>query len=300
MPDTQTATTDTAAANPAVANPAANGGPVAAAAPQPAAAAAPWYGADIPDPDLKGWLELKKPADAIALAKMARESERMIGVPPDQILRLPKADAKPEEMAAFYDKLGRPKTPDDYKLEVPMGDDGAFAKAIAPILHKWGVTGAQAKGLNEDWNALMGSTQQNTEAQTSQQSQADILNLKREWGNSYDSRLELGRRAIRTFGAELGGTPEEQHAELLKLENYMGGSAKMIKLFAAVGSKLGEANFHDGSAPASFNGMTPDAAKVRKEELMSNPDWAKRYNAGDKAAIAELDALQRIQNSKAA
>ena len=58
-------------------------------------------------------------------------------------LAMPGKDATPEEWAAFYGQLGRPETPEGSELPLPEGDDGAFAKQMAPILHKHGVTAAK-------------------------------------------------------------------------------------------------------------------------------------------------------------
>ncbi|MFZ1975809.1 MAG: hypothetical protein WAU89_23405 [Candidatus Acidiferrales bacterium] len=291
-PEAATTTTDTAATTTA-----ANGGNAAAAASTTqTAAAAPWYG-DIADPELKGWVELKKFDSPASALKSAREAEKLLGVPKNELVRMPKADAKPEEWDTFYNTVGRPATPDDYKLEVPMGDDGDFAKAIAPILHKAGITGTQAKILNTAWNELMADTLTAGEQQTQQQSQADILNLKREWGNSYDRRVEMGQRAIRQFGSELGGTPDEQRDELLKLENYLGGSAKMIRLFAAIGSKLGESGFVEGDRTPGFEGITPAAAQARLDELKQDKAWVRARlsdSTGKGKEAKEEDALLRI------
>ena len=77
---------------------------------------------------------------------------------------MPGKDATPEEWAAFYGQLGRPETPEGYELPLPEGDDGAFAKEMAPILHKHGVTAAQAKGLADDWNAMVQAQQAQAQA----------------------------------------------------------------------------------------------------------------------------------------
>ena len=70
-------------------------------------------------------------------------------------LVMPSKDATPEEWSAFYAQIGRPETPDGYELPVPDGDNGEFAKSMAPVLHKHGVTAEQAKGLAADWNDMV-------------------------------------------------------------------------------------------------------------------------------------------------
>ena len=75
--------------------------------------------------------------------------------PAPAALTMPGKDATPEEWSAFYAQIGRPETPEGYELPLPEGDDGTFAKQMAPILHKHGVTAEQAKGLAADWNAMV-------------------------------------------------------------------------------------------------------------------------------------------------
>src|SRR5216684_3705215 len=62
----------------------------------------------------KGW-NLDSPKDAFsAAAKVARDLEKHFGAPADQIIRMPKADAKPEEIAAMWQRLGAPKEAKKY------------------------------------------------------------------------------------------------------------------------------------------------------------------------------------------
>ena len=65
---------------------------------------------------------------------------------------------------------------------------------------------------------------------------------------------------------------------------------------AALMSKLGEANFVDGTSANGLDGMTPAAAKARIAELMADKEWAGKYIQGgsQSAQGRELDALQRI------
>src|SRR5713101_2014833 len=95
--------------------------PTAAVAPAPSAPAAqpsstpaatePWY-SGFQDKDLKGYAELNHWKDPEAAARDAREAQKLIGVPKEDLLRVPKdfGVAKPEEIDAVYDRLGRPKT----------------------------------------------------------------------------------------------------------------------------------------------------------------------------------------------
>ena len=94
-----------------------------------------WYGGYAEDirgfVENKGW---KDPSDAITgyinLEKYLGADKAGRG------LVLPKDDAATDEWGQVYDRLGRPKSPDEYKLPVPDGDTGEFAKMAAGEFHK--------------------------------------------------------------------------------------------------------------------------------------------------------------------
>jgi hypothetical protein len=248
----------------------------------------PFY-STFEDADLKGFAELKKlnsPADAV---KGWQSAEKLLGVPAEQLLRIPGADAKPEDFNPIYDRLGRPKDATEYKLPIPEGDNGEFAKKMAPILHKHGLTSRQAEGLANDWNGVMIETAKTMAEEQNIQETADLESLKKEWGGAYDQRVELGRRAVRQFA------PDQE--TLGALEKSL-GTAKLIKLFAKIGEGLGEAK------PAGFDtessgtfGLTPAAAKAKLTELETDKDWGKRFHGGGAAERAQRDNLLRIISS---
>lgn len=156
-------------------------------------------------------------------------------------LKMPSKDATAEEWAAFYNQLGRPETPDAYELPVPEGDTGEFAKEMAPILHKHGITAEQAKGLANDWNSMVAAQQ---EAQAKAQADAQVAaaakntaeaaDLKNEWGTAHDANMEMARRAVRQF------IPGDKPAEVIAaLESKLGYKAT-IQFLHNIGKGLGE------------------------------------------------------------
>jgi uncharacterized protein with von Willebrand factor type A (vWA) domain len=101
---------------------------------QPRVSAAPdakWYAAL--DADTQTYINSrgladKDPATAFSeAAKAHREAQAYIGVPKEQLLKLPPADAPPEAWDAFHERLGWSKNADDYKLEGLKRADGTDA-----------------------------------------------------------------------------------------------------------------------------------------------------------------------------
>ncbi len=227
----------------------------------------------------KGW---KDPQDVISSYS---NLEKLLGADKaGRGLVLPKEDADASEWGKVYDKLGRPTSPDGYKLPVPDGDTGEFAKVAAGKFHELGLTAKQAEALAGWYNEQSAGIVQQSAAQLAQQSEADMASLEQEWGQSYDANIEASRRAVREFGFN------EQ--ELDAIERGL-GTANMMKKFADIGKRLGESQFVEGKNSGNF-GMSPEAARVRVSQLKQDPEWTAKYLGGNADAKAELERLMKI------
>jgi len=173
---------------------------------------------------------------------------------PPAPLTMPGKDATPEEWAAFYTAIGRPETPDAYELPVPEGDDGTFAKQMAPVLHKHGITAEQAKGLAADWNAMVqAQTDAAAQAQADAAKAADTQNreeaaqLQREWGQQHDANMHFAKLAAKQF------LPAEKARDVIAAIESKIGYKATIQFLQSIGKGLGE---HDAA------GMGQPAARA--------------------------------------
>jgi len=187
----------------------------------PAANPAPAWHDSITDEGLKAFITGKGFKDAADAAKALQEMEGKSAVP---------------------------ESADAYTLPVPEGADAAFAGEAAKWMHEAGVPVAAAQALAEKWNGYMAAQQEASEAQRAAQGEADIAALKTEWGNQYDANIELGRRAVRTFGID--------EATLDSINTALGDAAT-LKLFQSIGSKLGEATLVPAGAGGQVQSKTP-------------------------------------------
>lgn len=229
----------------------------------------------------KGW---KGPADVIG---SYTNLEKLLGADKaGRALVPPKDDAAPEEWSAFYNKLGRPEAPDGYKIPVPDGDAGEFAKTASTWFHEAGLTAKQAETLAAKWNEHMGGTLQQQQAEYAQKSAVDLQDLQKEWGKDFETNAELARRARREAGLS--------DAEGQAIERALGLS-KAAKVFAFLGKQFAEAPMKGGEGDIRGNfGATPEAAKARIAALKADPDWSAKYVAGNADARAEFERLHRI------
>jgi len=175
-----------------------------ASAPEPQPSAAPAWHDSIQDENLKAFIAGKGFKDAGEAAKALQDLEG---------------------------KTQIPESADVYKLPVPEGHDPAFAMEAAKWMHQAGIPVAQAQALAQQWNQYQLAQQAQADQVRIQQGKADVAALKNEWGNQYDANVELGRRAVRSFGVDEGTLDRISQAL---------GDAETLRLFQRIGSRLGE------------------------------------------------------------
>lgn len=275
---TTTATTTTAGAATTTTDPAAGGATTGAQA--------NWYDS-FQNAELKGYIANKQFKSPEVLAEAYKNFEGLRGVSQDRILTLPeKADAP--EWAGIYNRLGRPEKADGYKIPVPEGDKGEFAKQAAIWFHEAGLTQRQAEMVAKKWNEHAAASQKVDTDAIAQKHAEEVATLQREWGAAHKQNVELGQLAARKFGFT-----EEKMAAIEKILGYSG----TMKMFHEIGAGLGEHAFQgsgQGGGAGGFKGIpTPDQAKAKIAELRADNDFVSRYVAGDHLAREEMERLHK-------
>lgn len=198
------------------------------------------------------------------------------------LVELPGDDADPDTLNNFYNKLGRPDAPDKYGIEAPEGADKGLMDWFRQTAHQHGLSDKQAKGLFEAWNSMIGEKMQSMQQEQAQQAEMDIGTLKKEWGKAFDEKIDAGKRAVSALGYD------EQ--TLNNLESKL-GTAEMLKLFATIGSKMGEDAFVGTGRESSGFGLTPAAARQEISDLRMNKDFMTQYLNGNQDAVAKMKRL---------
>lgn len=257
----------------------------------PPANDAPWY-ASIENPDLKGFAELKGFKDPAAVLDSYRNLETKLGAPPDRLVKLPEKPDDPAWSEVFSKVgLGRPAEAKEYGLQVPEGVDPGYARAMEQAAFDAGVPKKHLAALVEANAKFAAAEDARVKALEEVKSAQDIAALKQSWGGLYEQNVELGRRAAAEMAAAVG----LEAPELSEIEGAI-GTAKFLKLFAAVGSKNNqEAAFREGGPGNTSFGMSPEAANVRFNELMLNPEWVKKALTPGTAENAEKTKLSHIK-----
>lgn len=244
--------------------------------PTPTPDPAPWYG-QLEQPELKTWVEGKQFASPQAALSSYMNAEKLIGAPPDQIIRLPKAEDK-DAWNGVWNRLGRPEKPEGYELPLPAGDDGAFSKKASEWFHAAGVPKTAAQTIAQQWNDYVAGLVQQDEAAARTKSEQDLAALKTEWGQEFDAKSEFGRRGLSAYGTKAGLTQDD----LQSLERVL-GTAKMLKLFHEVGQTTAEHGFAPGNtgsvslSPMQARSKLNDLQKQRAEGKVTDREyWEQR------------------------
>lgn len=223
----------------------------------------------------KGW---QSPADIL---NSYRALEKFQGGAKN-LLELPGVDAEPEAWDQIYNKLGRPENPDAYELNMPENGDDQLANWFKETAHKTGLTAKQAQSLFESYNELVGNKTAEMQTQMVQQSEQQLLDLKKEWGQTFDTQIDAGRRAVQSLGYD--------EAKLSEIEQKL-GTGEMLKLFASVGSKMGEDSFVDGGRSDAGFGVTPAMARQQIADLKMDKQFMGEYLGGNPDAVAKMKRL---------
>lgn len=254
----------------------------------PATSTAQDWRASLPD-DLKGDPSIKDIKSVEDLVKSHKNAQSFVGA--DKMV-VPKADAKPEEWEAVYNRLGRPASADKYvlenKVELPKGmtENADLKKGMAASFHKAGLNQKQVDMLYADYNGLVGGIF----AGRDEAVQADMSKrqeeLKKEWkGAEFNENVDKARIAIVHFGGD----------DFLKLmdDTGLGNEPLMLRFCANVAKAMSEDRIMGkGGSDMRFGGMNVEQAKVRIAEIKKDPNFlAKDKN---KDLVAEMGRLQLI------
>ncbi|MDR1239560.1 MAG: hypothetical protein LBK27_05570 [Treponema sp.] len=155
-------------------------------------AKAPAWHEQLP-PELKGNAGLAEYQKVGDMAKALLDLKGKAGV------NLPGEKAGPEELAAFWEKLGRPKEAGAYSF----AKDRENAE-IARMAHAANLTESQAAALFQQLKTFGASRMQETrQAQTAELAETE-QKLKAEFGSRYAEKVEFLKRGLAAAGRNVG------------------------------------------------------------------------------------------------
>ena len=242
-----------------------------------AAATATWV-EQIATPEDRAYAQtkgFKEPGEVVGLY---RNLEKLLG---GEKLPMPKGEADVEGWNRVYKAIGRPETPEGYKLPVPAEGDKGFAADASKWFHDAGLSVKQANLLAKNYAEYGARVQNAQQTAIDARNAAELETFKREQGQLFDAKLEMGRRAAKQFGFS--------NEELVAFERAVGTKALLTR-FAAIGEGMGEhVVVGDARGPISAT-----SAQGQIDLLKKDPEFQAKYLSGD------ADAKQRMAELLAA
>ena len=262
--------------------------------PTPTPTPAPWH-EGVEAETLGFWQNKGLPIDdpkafGTKLTELYRSAEKFIGVPPDQVVKIPKADAAPEDIRAYYERLGAPKEAKDY--DVSAVKDPMIAEALRATMHSRGVTKDAAAEIAKAVATSLESKATTDSTVNAQKLAEQQAALRANWGDKFDfNHLQAIEGARR-----LGIAPEAVKA----LEGVIGYD-KVMEAMRKIGVGTKEDTFVErGAGGATGDVTTREGAVARKAELMADVAWGERYLKGGAAEAREMTRLNTLIDGAAA
>jgi hypothetical protein len=223
--------------------------------------------------------------DIESLAKSYVHAQKMVGA--DKI-PVPNKFATEKDWDAVYEKLGRPKTADEYKFESQdVNQDGL--KSFATAAHKMGLLPNQANEMVK-WYQENVAAETNAKNATAEKARTDaVSDLKKEYGLAYDQKLKAASSMAKQYvAAEVLDAPMADGSKL-------GDNPAIIKAFATLAEKMGEDQFVNPSGPTF---LTPQAIDKQIGDLTApNSAYWDKMHPNHEAAVEEVLALREQKES---
>lgn len=247
----------------------------------------------------KGW-KIDDPKEAFsAAAKAYKEAQSKFGVPPEELLRMPKANAAPDDIKAFRQRLGVPKEAKEYDLAGLKfaGSDleEGFANALRAGLYDAGVTKDSAQSVIKPVLKYLEDAEAEESATMTAKVAKETEELNRSWGANKDKNEFIAKSFLSKLAAASGVAPEDALAAWDALSKVGGlGAAAAMKMLLAGGIRTGEDRYVSGGAGEGNMPLSREGALQRMADLKKDKEWVARYTNGGVKETQEWHGLHII------
>ncbi len=210
---------------------------------------------------------------------------------------LPKDDKDIAGIQAFNKALGVPDKPEGYGLKDPTMPESMKSmtfdkKTFSEVIHKFGLTPKQANGLWQAYTDMSMQSYNKYVTENNKQLGDMVSGLRQEWGDAYDSNVELGQMVINKF-SDSQEMNDFITASLLK-------TPQGVKFLAKVGGQFAENKI--GDFKYSRFALTPDQAKQEIDKIMNDTNHPylnpKATNEEHDRAVAYVNQLWEVVNKQ--
>lgn len=220
----------------------------------------------------------------VTLAKSYIHARSMIGA---DTIKLPKTD---EEYQELYGKLGRPETKDLYILPIPENVDPAIKESIGQDAewfkeeaHKLGLSDKQASNLFNSFTMRVSEKYSGNTKVIQDEIIATEMQLRTEYGPTYDAKNIIGDRAIEKLGGE----------ELASIFKNIG--IDKHAQYQRFKFKLGEMMAEDMGIDKSTGQLliSKEGLKEQVQDLLASPAYLNATDPAHKGTVQKVAQLMQ-------
>lgn len=250
----------------------------------------------IPD-DLKDrseWSNIKNVED---LYKNYINAQQMIS----KSVRLPDATSSPEDVAAFYQKMGKPKDKSDYTFEYKPKENYVYTKdsfdfsMFQDIADKANLTKDQYQALASAYidvnNEQYINYKENLKATAAQELKDAESKLRSAWGTNYQTNINNISNKVKTLYPETT-LKRMQNAGLFRDPEFLQAHLKLTKMMT------GDTVFIEGNAvenvDSTLSALTEKRDKLMSEDYVKNREQVMSINQ----QIVKLKQAQALGATK--
>ena len=228
--------------------------------------------------------------DMDGFVKSFLHSQRLVGTEKINILNKFATD---EDWNAVYEKLGKPKSPDGYKYNLPKESklDDDSLKAFSATAHQLGLLPKQAEGIINYYNELANASEVDTNAKAETARAETEKTLRKEYGSSYKHRIHAAKNlASSTLGNDF------LNSTILQDGSKLGDNPIVVKAFAELASQISEDTMVKGEAPA-YMSLKEINKQIAALQQPGSAYFDKRHPNHDDA-VSEMQTLIRKKNNE--
>ena len=232
---------------------------------------------------------IEKFTEIDALAKSYINAVSMIG---SDKIPVPTNNSTEEQWNEIYTKLGRPESPDKYKLEIKSDAvpiEESAVKSFAENAHKLGLNNKQAQGILEFYKNNMEQSAQQMQINM-ETAQADAeAQLRKEWGRSFDENI---KKAGALAKANMNPAILDMQ---MKDGTRLGDHPEVIKGFASIANLISEDKFI-GTDQENMTQARDLDAEIRSIVNDRNGPYWNRNHPDHERTVQQVLTLRTMMN----
>ena len=188
-------------------------------------------------------------------------------------VNVPDKHASEEDWQQFFHKVGVPSKLEDYEFKAPedLDVEEDFIEGFKQVGHKAGLLPKQLEQVFKHYTDYVGGLRSQSEEAMQAKYDQDVADLKKEWGEAFDSNAKAANVAFKEL------LPDEGLRQRL-LDDGLASHPAVVRLLANA-SKMFKEDVFIGHGEGKLGGMTPEEALTKAQDIQGNPEHPYRNPA---------------------